>query len=158
MPSPRVLVHLPHLSAFARHPLLFITTCTACRKPLWANPAAAALLLDTWKKSAAVDGWFVGRYVVMPDHVHLFARSSADAKSLPEWMKTWKSISARRLIADGAATAPVWRADYFDHFIRSVEAYESKWEYVLQNPVRKGLCATVQEWPYHGVLHDLHFR
>ena len=55
-------------------------------------------------------------------------------------------------------TAPVWQADYFDHFVRSAEAYEAKWEYVLQNPVRQGLSATAEGWPYHGILHELRFR
>jgi putative transposase len=116
------------------------------------------LLLGIWTRSAEIDGWFVGRYVLMPDHVHLFARSSPTAKPLPTWIKTWKSISARRLMAEGKAKSPVWQADYFDHFVRSTEAYESKWEYVRQNPVRKGLCLAPDEWPYRGILHNLRFR
>ena len=158
MPSPRVLVHLPHLSPFDRQPLLFITTCTAGRRPLLASTVVQDVLLDLWVRSAAIDGWFVGRYVLMPDHVHFFAKASLSAKPLAAWMKSWKSISARRLIAMERTIAPVWQADYFDHFVRSAAAYESKWEYVLQNPVRKKLCTNSGEWPYRGVLHELCFR
>ena len=68
------------------------------------------------------------------------------------------AISARQLIARGETTVPVWQADYFDHFVRSADAYESKWEYVLQNPVRKGLCLEANQWPFRDVLHDLSFR
>jgi putative transposase len=45
-------------------------------------------LRDIWQRFAEQDGWFGGRYVVMPDHVHLFAKRALEAKPLPDWMKT----------------------------------------------------------------------
>ena len=150
-------MHLPHLPSFNRQPLLFITTCTAGRKSLLADADAVGVFREIWHRSAARDGWFVGRYVVMPDHVHLFAKPALEAKPLPDWMKTWKSISARRLMSSRMIAAPVWQPDYFDHFVRTPCAYEKKWEYVLQDPVRKGLCLKAEDWPFRGVLHDLAF-
>ncbi len=157
MPSPRTMMHLPHLPSFSRQPLLFITTCTSERKSLLADASAQKILLETWRRSTELDGWFVGRYVIMPDHVHLFAKHALEAKSLPEWMKTWKSITARRFLALGMGVAPVWQPDYFDRFVRTSAAYEQKWDYLLQNPVRRGLCTRQEDWPFRGVLHDLAF-
>ncbi len=31
----------------------------------------------------------------------------------------------------------------------------AKWEYVRNNPFRKGLVANADDWPYQGVLNDL---
>jgi len=114
-------------------------------------------LREIWERSAERDGWFVGRYVVMPDHVHLFAKHALEAKTLPDWMKTWKSISTRRFMSSGTISAPAWQPDCFDHFVRTQAAYEQKWNYVLQNPVRKGLCAKADDWPFRGAVHDLAF-
>ena len=150
-------VRLPHLAPFSKQPLLFITTCTAGRRPLLATIPAHEILKILWMKSAAVDGWFVGHYVLMPDHVHLFAMPRLEAKPLAGWMKAWKSVSARRIAAASKVTPPIWQNDYFDHFIRSASAYAEKWKYVQQNPVRKELRLRPEDWPYFGTLHDLRF-
>ncbi|HEX7632211.1 MAG TPA: transposase, partial [Lacunisphaera sp.] len=134
-------MHLPHLLPFSKRPLFFITTCTARRRPLLANASARQIIEAVWTKSALLDGWYPGRYVLMPDHVHFFARPAIEAKPLADWMKTWKSVASRQLAREALIDPPIWQPDYFDHFVRSVSAYEEKWEYVRQNPVRKGLCS-----------------
>src|SRR5258708_4046487 len=90
-------------------------------------------------------------------HIHLFAAPTLEAKSLAGWMKTWKSISARRIATAGQVAPPIWQNDYFDHFVRSASAYAEKWDYVQQNPVRKELCHRSEDWPYRGTLHNLRF-
>ena len=150
-------MRLPHLAPFNKQPLLFITTCTTGRRPLLATSTIHEVLKSIWAKSAAADGWYVGHYVLMPDHVHLFAMPTLEAKSLAAWMKTWKSVSARQIAAASRVVPPVWQGDYFDHFVRSASAYAQKWDYVQQNPVRKGYCHRPEDWPYCGTLHDLQF-
>ena len=120
--------------------------------------AAQEILETVWAKSATIDGWFVGHFLLMPDHVHLFAMPTLEAKSLASWMKTWKSISSRQIAAACKASTPVWQGDYFDHFVRSAAAYREKWDYVQNNPVRKAFCVRPEDWPYQGTLHDLQFR
>ncbi len=150
-------MRLPHLQPFAREPLYFLTTCIADRREILANAAAHKILSEIWSNSAKHDGWFVGRYVIMPDHVHLFARAASEAKPRAAWVKTWKSISSRRLAEAFQLTPPIWQADYFDHFIRSADSYGEKWSYVLNNPVRKNLVARPEDWPWQGKIHDLAF-
>ena len=157
MPSPRRTMSLPHLAAFTEQPLIFLTACTARRRPILADEKALAALKNIWGRSAKIDGWFVGRFVIMPDHVHLFARSTIDAKPLATWIKTWKSLSARDLTAAFHIEPPFWQRDYFDHFVRSPTAYSEKWEYVRNNPVRKDLIQQPDDWPYQGEIHTLQF-
>ncbi len=148
-------MHLPHLQSFSKQPLLFITTCTAGRRSLLATKPSHEILADVWAKSAALAGWHVGHYLLMPDHVHFFAMPIIEAKPLAAWMKGWKSISARRIAAVSQATPPVWQGDYFDHFVRSFAAYRQKWDYVQNNPVRKEFCRQNADWPFQGTLNDL---
>ena len=150
-------MQLPHLKSFRNQPLVFLTACIAKRKQILANDTAVSALKNIWQRSAELDGWFVGRFVIMPDHVHLFARAAIEAKPLATWIKTWKSLSARELTAELNLAPPIWQRDYFDHFVRSAGSYSEKWEYVRNNPVRKGLVKRVEEWPHQGELHALQF-
>ncbi|HWA26214.1 MAG TPA: transposase [Lacunisphaera sp.] len=150
-------MHLPHLQPFKKQPLLFFTACTAERKQLLNSNVAKEILETVWTNAATLDGWFVGQYLLMPDHVHFFAQPSYDAKPLAHWVKSWKSISSRRIAKECRTITPIWQADYFDHFLRSADSYRQKWEYVQNNPVRKGLCLRSSDWPYQGTIHELRF-
>jgi REP element-mobilizing transposase RayT len=148
-------MHLPHLRPFQSDSVVFLTTCVQQRHALLACNEAHEVLRDIWTKSAELNGWFVGHYLLMPDHVHLFAGQAPDARPLADWMRLWKSIGATRINRSLQRTGTLWQADYFDRFIRSLADYRKKWEYVAQNPVRKGLDVRPEDWPYRGVLHDL---
>ncbi len=149
--------HLPHLRPFAEQPLVFLTVVTHERRSLLANQTAFDALTGIWQNSPEIDGWFVGDYLLMPDHVHLFARALIGAKPLAKWVGTWKSLSARRLASGLGFKPPLWQQDYFDRFVRSAENYSAKWDYVASNPVQKNLCAQPADWPWKGRLFDLRF-
>jgi putative transposase len=150
-------MHLPHLSAFDAHPLYFMTACTHGRRAILANTHAAETLKSVWARSATIDGWYVGRYVIMPDHVHLFVRPEQNAIRRADWLKSWKSITSRLLKHAAGQPGPLWQPDTFDHIVRSTSSYTEKWEYVRNNPVRKGLCNTPSEWPWQGEIHELKY-
>jgi putative transposase len=138
-----------------RHPLVFLTVCTARRAQILANAHAHDILKNLWTGSCEYHGWWVGRYVLMPDHVHLFAMPDLNPKPLGKWVASWKSMSSHLLTAGRQVTAPVWQRDYFDRYVRTVESYGEKWDYVCNNPVRAGLVTLAANWPFQGVIHDL---
>jgi putative transposase len=98
-------------------------------------------------------GAWVGLYVVMPDHIHLFVWLSAETE-LTVWVQSLKSVLGKELLRLGHQK-PHWQEGFFDHLLRSGESYEQKWEYVRQNPVRKGLCVQPEDWPYQGEITPL---
>ena len=149
------LMPLPHLDPFVRHPLVFLTVCTAKRARVLANIESHAILARIWHHSLQHNGWYVGSYVIMPDHIHLFAMPGEKPELLHNWVSAWKSMSARQIVAKTGTAPPIWQRDYFDRFIRTAESYSTKWDYVCNNPVRAGLIAKADEWPYKGVIHDL---
>ena len=102
-----------------------------------------------------VHGWIVGRDAIMPDHLHFFTAPQADAKSLSAFMRDWKKWSTRPLIDDLGLSLPVWQAELFNHILRSAGSYEEKCNYVRENPVRAGLCASAEAWPYAGEFASL---
>jgi putative transposase len=52
-------------------------------------------------------------------------------------------------------SAPHWQKGFFDHVLRSEESYSEKWLYVVENPVRRGLVAQAQDWPFQGEIAPL---
>jgi len=80
---------------------------------------------------------------------------TSTAKPRGEWCKMWKSVSSRRLTQVLKIAPPLWQADTFDHILRSEESYAGKWQYVLENPVRRGLCRRAEDWPWQGEIHSL---
>ena len=89
----------------------------------------------------------LGRYVIMPDHVHLFVRGNLDF-SLKQWVRMLK----RDLSSAIPVMPPHWQSGFFDHLIRHSESYAEKWEYVRQNPVRAGLVTNADDWRWQGEI------
>ena len=67
-------------------------------------------------------------------------------------LKQW---SAKRIAKSLSVDPPIWQAEFFDHLLRSQESYADKWRYVVENPVRAGLVARSQDWPFAGEIHGL---
>jgi REP element-mobilizing transposase RayT len=152
-------------------PVYFVTACTYQRRPVLAVAAIAYILTDEWRAAGERHGWLVGRYVIMPDHVHFFCAPGPTAKSLSEFVRLWKQWTTKRVVAAGIDRGPsavaagadrgpgagavaagadrgsarLWQREFFDHVLRSEESYARKWEYVLQNPVRAGLTTRAED-------------
>jgi putative transposase len=152
-------MHQPRLHRLARihlkHPLYFVTLCSFERKPILLRPTTHEAFIQFCEKGAD-RGAFVGRYVLMPDHLHLFVTFSFGDISLSDWAKSLKNTLSKSWCSAGV-TAPHWQKGFFDHVMRSADSYDQKWNYVAANPVRAGLAATPEAWPYQGSIHELHF-
>jgi putative transposase len=139
---------------FSDRPLYFVTTCIEGRRHLLANQRVS----EGFRLFCTVGlerEFFVGRFVLMPDHLHLFIVVPHDVPhALSGWMKALKRSLTRVLDEQGVAP-PHWQRGFFDHVMRSRESYSEKWEYVRNNPVRAGLVAEADAWPFHGEIAEL---
>lgn len=144
-------VHLPALERHNRSIIQFVTVCTNHRKPVLDNADAHRLLIALWQDDSV---YRVGRYVIMPDHIHLFcAPNTYPEKPLSNWVRYWKSRSASQW--KGSRVEKLWQKDFWDRQLRGHESYTEKWNYVANNPVRAGLIQSVDDWPYQGEIHQL---
>jgi putative transposase len=146
--------HLAHLSSYRDNPIVFFTPCTYLRKAILDNVNVHEILRSIWIQSVS-DGWWVGHYILMPDHVHFFARTEIGGLPMAKWVQLWKGVSSRRIAKALRVVPPVWQADYFDRYLRSAESYSQKRDYLEQNSVRAGLVERFEEWPHRGIIHDL---
>ena len=146
--------HPVHLAARELHNtpiIVFLTVCTKNRKPILANPDVHKLLRAAWTGARS---WLTGRYLIMPDHVHLFcAPATIPPEPLEQWVRYWKNLASKNW--PRANEHPIWQRDFWDTQLRRSENYEEKWTYVLENPVRAGLVTKSEDWLYHGELDIL---
>jgi putative transposase len=135
--------------------LYFITAGTHKRRRLLNQRAVHKSLIAFFEKAAG-RGVFVGRYVLMPDHLHCFVAIAPGGVKLSRWVQILKVTLAKTLREQGQA-GPFWQKGFFDHVLRSAESYALKWEYVRRNPVRAGLVSCPEDWPYQGEIFALGF-
>ena len=138
------LHQLPWL--YTTSPVYFVTTCTHNRGRLLDTESIHQSFLLFCRRTTERHV-FVGRYVIMPDHLHLFVAFAPGSASLSGWLKSLKNGLSRTLRANGRAS-PHWQKGFFDHVLRSQVSYSEKWAYVSLNPVRAGLVVRSEDWPY----------
>lgn len=144
--------HLKRLNVvWKKQPVYFVTCCIRGRYAFLANGAAFPSLVEEWDSMGSRHGWMVGRYVVMPDHVHFFVTPvPGTVVSLSRVIGSWKEWTAKRIHKIAPVIMPLWQAGFFDHLIRSRNSYIEKWAYVRANPVRAGFVHDEETWPWQG--------
>lgn len=135
---------------FGHNPLYFVTCCSYRRRPVLANTVMHAGFSEFAERAYAESGVAVGRYVIMPDHLHLFV-CGPDDFILGRWVGALKRVMQKRL-AGPRSSDPFWQRGFFDHKLRNGESYSQKWNYVEENPVRAGLTKSLGDWPFSGEI------
>jgi putative transposase len=111
--------HFPTIAVGFRSIIIFLTVCTRQRRPLLANDEAVQLIIESWH---AADFWRVGRYVIMPDHIHLFcAPNTFPAQPLKKWIAYWRNQVTRAWRQ--RVQIPIWQREYWDRQLRRSESY-----------------------------------
>ena len=77
----------------------------------------------------------------MPDHVHGLISFPPSGKPLRVVISKWKEWTAKELGIE-------WQRDFFEHRLRGEENRREKSDYILANPVRKGLVHRPEDWPF----------
>jgi len=152
----RIHKHLRRLErVWISDPIYFVTTCTYQRKAILARGEVAKILIREWCSARERHRWAIGRYVIMPDHVHFFCAPEFDAKTLPIFVGSWKEWTSKAIKRQLGLTNSVWQEEFFDHVLRSSESYSEKWNYVRNNPVRHGFVTDADDWPWQGEIEEL---
>jgi putative transposase len=146
MPQAFYRRNLPHLQRdFKPH---FLTFCTYQR---W--------ILPDWARSIVLDAcvrahhWTIDlrTVVVMPDHVHMIFfpeidKERSEVYSLARITKAIKGTSAHLINRELGSFGRIWQEESFDRVLRLSEKVDEKIAYILDNPVRKGLVRSPEEY------------
>ena len=122
-----------------------------CREGKQLSPEARAISLEAvryWDGSK----WKVYVAVVMPDHVHALVQpvtfAEGGAIDLGEILHSVKSFSAHKINRLSGAKGPFWQQERYDRIVRDEAEFLEKWQYIRNNPVRQGLAACPEDYPW----------
>jgi putative transposase len=126
--------------------IYLLTTVTADRLPHFLDIALARaacrsmIELKTWGDADLIC------WVLMPDHWHgLIALGERDNLSLV--MNRLKSLT-RKALARAGYGGDVWARGFHDHALRKDEDIHAAARYIIANPIRAGLVADANDYPY----------
>lgn len=111
------------------------------------RPEVAAMVRDAlWhfhNQQYLLEDW-----VIMPNHVHLILWPMPNF-ILSEILKSRKQYTATQANLMLGKTGKVfWQKESLDHWIRNESEKSRIRNYIRTNPVKAGLCARPEEWPW----------
>lgn len=78
-------------------------------------------------------------YCVMPDHVHFLIQSREEARDLRDLVRDFKKFTTKEYW-DMGNRGKIWQRSYYEHIVRNRKRVSAIIEYILNNPVKKGLA------------------
>jgi putative transposase len=123
----------------------FVTTVCWQRMPLFKDAQKAELMMDILAHYQQEKKYVLHEFVIMPDHLHLLVTPESDL-SLERTMQLIKGGFSYRL--GKMKKGLVWQESFTNHRVRDENDYERHASYVRMNPVRAGLVARAEDYPY----------
>jgi len=93
-------------------------------------------------------------YCLMSDHLHFLASPNQDGISILMFTNQYKGKATNASWTVGWQ-GKLWQPRYFDHIVRTEESLTAIAEYILNNPVRKGLVENRDDWLWSGHMNPL---
>jgi putative transposase len=128
----------------------FLTFSCYHRQPKFTNATARDTFVSALERVRENYGLCIYGYVVMPEHVHLLV-SEPERSTLAQAIKSLKQGVARRLALRAADS--FWQARYYDFNVWSEKKFVEKLRYIHRNPVKRGLVARPEDWPWSSFRH-----
>jgi putative transposase len=141
--------HLKNFSYVGLH-RYSLTFCTDERQRLFTDAAAVEIVLRQLVRASGEQKFAVLTYCFMPDHLHILCEGTSDDSDCKRFIKAFKQYSGYYYSQKFHRTP--WQRYGFEHVLRDDEVTIDVARYILGNPVRAGLAATVEEYPYVGSL------
>ena len=132
------------------------TVRTAPGTAPFVRPALARLAVQCLLEQRITSGCQLEVYCVMPDHLHIVVTTADDGTSSLRFVdrfKGWYSRVARQAGAQG----PLWQPRSYDHVIRTHQDLHRVADYIMANPIRRGLCDHIEEYPWSGIPQPIAF-
>ena len=129
--------------------LHFITFSCYQRMKLLDSPTARNVFEQELERVRRWYGCAITGYVVMPEHVHIIGEP--ERKSLSVALQMLKQITSHKL---GRNDLPrFWQVRYYDFPVWSESKRIEKLRYIHRNPVKRGLVARPEDWPWSSFVH-----
>ena len=142
----------PRIEGFDYRGVYFysLTVCVSGRRPRLTTPDLVNEILDQILRHGRECGFALLAYCAMPDHLHLLVQGTRDTSDLRSFVRAWKQATGWAFKRRHGVR--LWQTGYFDHVLRGDESIHKHAAYIVGNPVRAGLKASVGDYPFAQVF------
>jgi putative transposase len=136
---------IPHRGATTES-TYFVTANVLERKSLFQVEKIARLFIETLLNYRSQKKYLLHEFVVMPDHFHLIL--TPIGITLERAMQFVKGGFSFQLNKTLKVKRAIWQTSFVDRRVRDSLEYERFKDYIWQNPVKRFLAPSPQEYPY----------
>jgi REP element-mobilizing transposase RayT len=115
---------------------------------LFVEESVSQKIIHVLMKACELHGFRPVAYCLMPDHLHILVQSEETSTSLPMFVRAFKSFASR------AARRRLWQRGYYEHIMRSDESLITTAEYIVNNPVRRGLVQRREDYRWSWCIFE----
>jgi putative transposase len=127
--------------------IFFATTNTSMGKRLLQSERNARLFIDVLRSLVAERKFELHDFVIMPDHVHVLIAVNNDM-TIEKAMQLIKGRFSHRLAHELGYKGEVWQRGFTEEQVMNRESFEMHREYIAQNPVKAGMAACADDFPF----------
>lgn len=132
---------------FEKEHSYFVTTITHERYPIFTDEKMCRILLISIEYFKLILDYKIYAYCIMPDHLHLILHPCGKYE-LSYIMQMIKGGFARKVNKINGSVGKIWQKRFYDEAIRDDFMLMRKMEYIHNNPLRKGLVISLEEYKY----------
>jgi len=132
----------------------FVTVATKAKQQIFSHRHLADDFVALLRTVCEENNIPLYAYCIMPDHAH-FLLSASETKGIIDFVGEIKSRSTKIAWQHGYR-GTIWQRSFYDHFLRQDEDCRMVADYIIHNPVRKGIVQEWRDYPFSGSLvYDL---
>ena len=106
----------------------------------WLGESAVAEVVQNALHHFDGERYWLGSYVIMPNHVHALVRPIA-GHALSDILHSWKSFTANQANKALGRQGQFWQDESFDHIVRDEHHLEKFGRYIAENPAKARLSS-----------------
>jgi putative transposase len=110
------------------------------------SDAIATLVVDSLFRGEDLGHYHLGPFVAMANHVHLLLSPLISPSLLLKSLKGVTAREANRVL--NRTGEQFWQRESYDHWVRSEREWNRIATYIENNPVKAGLVANIEEYPW----------
>ncbi len=125
-----------------------VTARGVARMPISRDNEDRRLYLELLARAVRREAWTCNAFWLMPNHYHLVVETAL--ARLSSGVHGLNGVYAQRFNERHSRSGHLFGSRFAAFVIRSDEHLQRACEYVVQNPVRAGLCREAHEWRWSG--------
>jgi REP element-mobilizing transposase RayT len=106
----------------------------------------AQRIIDSLVKGRELSHYQLGPFAIMANHVHVLLLPLISPSKLLQSLKGFTAREANKLL--GRTGEPFWRRESYDRWVRDESEWNRIARYIERNPVKAGLVAQIEDYPW----------